>query len=188
MAKFPLVTCRACGRKDIDRNTQIEGVDYIMRSKNWYYHKECYENWVEAIKDANLANNTNTAEMWLDAIWEYLTKELKIIIDYRKLQNQFKSFTKKKQTPKGIYFALRYYYDVKKGDKSKAEGGIGIVPFVYSQAAEYWTTLEYNKKGIVAAIESQAMQLAQRSTLKIKREKKKKENKWDLSLIGDTND
>ena len=73
-------------------------------------------------------------------------------------------------------------------DKSKAEGGIGIVPFVYSQAAEYWTTLEYNKKGIVAAIESQAMQLAQRSTLHIKREKKKKENKWDLSLIGDTND
>ena len=49
----------------------------------------------------------------------------------------------------GIYHTLLYWYEVKKNDISKANGGIGIVPYVYQQASEYykalWLANEKNK-------------------------------------------
>ena len=37
--------------------------------------------------------------------------------------------------------ALVYFYEVKGNDKSKAAGGIGIIPYVYRQAYEYYYSL-----------------------------------------------
>ena len=38
-------------------------------------------------------------------------------IDYKKTKSQWKNFLKQNKTAKGIYFAIRYFYDVLKGDK-----------------------------------------------------------------------
>ena len=40
--KKPLVHCRVCG-EPIDREELTEGVDWIMPSKNFYYHKFQYQ-------------------------------------------------------------------------------------------------------------------------------------------------
>ena len=52
-------------------------------------------------------------------------------------------------TYSGIMKALQYHYEIKGGDKSKANGGIGIVPYVYQQAYEYhyklWLAQQKNK-------------------------------------------
>ena len=44
-------------------------------------------------------------------------------------------------TYSGIRKALIYYYEIKGGDKSKANGAIGIVPYVYQNAYEYYYNL-----------------------------------------------
>ena len=36
--------CRIC-HMPIDKVRQKENIDWIMPSKGWYYHKECYETW-----------------------------------------------------------------------------------------------------------------------------------------------
>lgn len=41
-------------------------------------------------------------------------------------------------TFKGIYYSLLYHYKIKKGDPKKAKNNIGIVPFIYREATEYW--------------------------------------------------
>ena len=45
--------------------------------------------------------------------------------------------------------ALVYFYEIKGGDKSKANGGIGIVPYVYQNAYNYfyelWLAQQKNK-------------------------------------------
>lgn len=41
----------------------------------------------------------------------------------------------------GIYDALRYFYEVKGGDKEKAYEGIGIVPYMYAEAKKYYSKL-----------------------------------------------
>lgn len=52
-------------------------------------------------------------------------------------------------TYSGILKTLQYWYEVKKNDITKANGGIGIVPYVYTQAKNYyhslWLANEKNK-------------------------------------------
>ena len=56
-------------------------------------------------------------------------------------------------TYSGIKKALIYHYEIKGGDKSKANGGIGIVPYVYQNAYEYyynlWLAQQKNKNIVV---------------------------------------
>ena len=44
-------------------------------------------------------------------------------------------------TYSGIRKALIYHYEIKGGDKLKANGGIGIVPYVYENAYNYYYNL-----------------------------------------------
>lgn len=44
----------------------------------------------------------------------FYEKELKTDLNAAKTSSQWKSFIKKGMTPKGIYFALRYFYDIQK--------------------------------------------------------------------------
>lgn len=41
----------------------------------------------------------------------------------------------------GIRQTLIYYFEIRKGDLSKTNGGIGIVPYVYEEAKKYYETL-----------------------------------------------
>jgi len=40
-----------------------------------------------------------------------------------------------------IHKSLTYFYEIKGNDVSKANGGIGIVPYVYKQALDYYYAL-----------------------------------------------
>jgi hypothetical protein len=44
-------------------------------------------------------------------------------------------------TYSGMKKALVYFYEVKGNDKSKAKGGIGIIPYVYRDAYNYYYSL-----------------------------------------------
>lgn len=58
---------------------------------------------------------------------------------YRKIVNQLQEFTQDiGLTYEQIVKILDYWYDVKKQDPSKANGGIGIVPHIYKEALDYW--------------------------------------------------
>ena len=41
-------------------------------------------------------------------------------------------------TYSGMLKALIYFYEIKKNDTSKANGGIGIIPYVYNDAFNYY--------------------------------------------------
>ena len=60
-------------------------------------------------------------------------------------------------TYSGIMKALIYYYEIKgnKFDFAKTNGGIGIVPFVYQEAQQYFKDLERKQKQIKKAGEKQ---------------------------------
>lgn len=44
-------------------------------------------------------------------------------------------------TYSGMLKALVYFYEVKKNDVSKANDGIGIIPYIYNDAYNYYYTL-----------------------------------------------
>lgn len=156
MAKRPLVHCRIC-KGTIDRDGQK---DWIMPTEKWYYHIACHEDFAKkkgAIKEGDIHIEADD-DLWKSAVYDYLRKDVKISLDYKKFTSQWDNFLKKGMTAKGIYFTLRYFYEIEKGDTAKSENGIGIVPHVYERGTCYWGERNQRDKGICARIEEQIMQ------------------------------
>lgn len=171
--KLNPVHCRVCKRV-IDRNIEQENIDWVMPSKNWFYCKKCYEDWA---KKKNDIHSDGSEEQWFSAMWEFLSKDLKIGPNFTKVKSQWANFIKKGFTPKGIYFSVRYHYDVKHGDSKKAEGGIGIVPHIYEECKGYWVQRESEFNNICAKIEQQMKELKEKAPKQveyIRRDRKKK--------------
>lgn len=169
-----IVSCRVCKEK-FEKNKFIEGIDWIMPSKNWYYHKKCYEDWKSA---TNLDDKD-----WVGLIYDFLSHDLKVPYDYGACESQRKRFVAtNKYTNKGIYFALKYFYDIRKGDWKKSNGGIGIIPHIYEDSVKYWVNQEYKTKGILISIEKQMRERANREVIKVTKKKKQNKQKSKYSL------
>ena len=61
---------------------------------------------------------------------------------YARIQKQIKEFMDKYgYTYSGIHKALIYYYEVKGNSIEKANGGIGIIPYIYQNAFNYYYSI-----------------------------------------------
>jgi hypothetical protein len=154
-----MVHCRIC-HGAIDKDKTKQGQDWIMPSTNYYYHTRCYEDWARKTKD--IETQSTDPDMWKDALYKYLTRELRISIDFVKMSRQWENNLGKGFTPKGIYFAIRYFYEIKKGDPKKAEQGIGIIPYIYKESSTYWVQLIQKGNDVCEKIEEQIRALANR--------------------------
>lgn len=125
-----IVTCGGCGLR-FDR--VAEKGEFI---KSKWYHKGCAE-----IKKEKME------------LYDYICKLFNLktpgplnnsLVKKYKEQNGY--------SYRGIINALKYFYEVKKNTVDKAEERVGIVPFVYTDAQEYFRVLEEiarkNKKTI----------------------------------------
>lgn len=183
MKKLPLVHCRICGG-DIDRQAQPENVEWIMPQEKWYYHTSCYLDFAKkrgAIREGDITIEVDD-DLWKGAVYDYLKKDIKISLNFNKFQSQWNNFLKKGMTAKGIYFTLRYFYEIAKGDPKKSENGIGIVPHVYGEGTSYWGERNQRDKGICERIEQQIKSAAAQPNIIIyqKEPTKKIINNFDL--------
>lgn len=97
--------------------------------KNRYYHKICF-------------NNKNKTNQDKEDLMFYIQKLLRKKADY-KINSQLKNFVdNKKYQYKDIKNALYYFYEIKNNPIAKANGGIGIVPYVIDEAKEYFKEKE----------------------------------------------
>ena len=174
------VTCRICKKK-----FDIEKEEYVLIGQKSYYHKSCFEEW-KGQKDSVRAHNQD-ANFWYEAMVDYLYRDVRLPgMDFQKVLSQWKNFLKpgRNYTPKGIYFAIRYFYDVMHGSSDKALGGIGIVPSIYNQSAEYWVDRENQKQGTLDAIIAQIQARENRPSIQIvQKQEKKNKSRWSLDDI-----
>lgn len=138
--------CRAC-RERFHPKEQEEGKTWIMPSRNWYYHKTCYEDWRESKED--------TESNWIDLIYDLIARDLKGAYNWHQIESQRKKFTKQNMTNKGIYFTLYWYFYIQKREWKPAFG-IGIVPSIYQQATAYWVDKTQKQYDILDQIEELA--------------------------------
>lgn len=154
MAEY-ICECQICHVRDIKRSEMIDEVDYIHKG-NMYYHKKCYEDWKQS--------TPATDEEYRAFIFDFIARDLKVSYDYHMCKAQIDKFVKEnKMTVRGIYFTLKYFYELKHGDWNKGHGGIGIVPYVYNEACSYWVERERNAKGTIAEIERQMREATNRT-------------------------
>lgn len=119
------VICKICGQT-FDRDKIPCGLVSARR----YAHLECIEKQKEFLSDKDKLDN-------------YIKELFKIDYVSPRIQKQIKSYVEDfKFTYSGILKTLIYYFEIKNGDLSKANGGIGIVGYVYEEAKEYYRKIE----------------------------------------------
>ena len=76
-----------------------------MPSKNYYYHTNCYNSWKK--------NDKKSDEDWKEMIYDFIARDLKKNYNYHMCEKQIESLLKAQRTYKGIYFTLKYFYEIK---------------------------------------------------------------------------
>ena len=118
------VTCIYC-KKTFNKSEEL----FKLFTNGKYSHQTCYE----------LEQTRELTDQ--EKLEKYIMKLFDSDYVYAKIQKQIKDYiTNYGFTYSGIHKALVYYYEVKgnKFDAGKAQGGIGIVPFVYQHAYNYY--------------------------------------------------
>lgn len=186
MAKTILVKCRICKQQfnRLDPNL-VEGVDYVKPSEKMYYHKRCYDEYQSSKLDVHA---DMTDDLWFKAAWDFLRRDLKYDFNFVKVRKQWESFLKNKMTAKGMYFALKYFYEIKKNDASKSENGIGIIPHIYEDSRDYWVEREHREQGIVAAIEQQIKEAQSQRIIDVRVKKVKRQVKSAADVLAEIMD
>ena len=113
MAKLPLVKCYYCG-KEFSR----EDTEYVAVNSRRYAHKICAENYID----------------YKSKIHDFMKEKLNSQYSFTKIESQIKRIkTQEKINEEIIYKTLVYWYNILGNSTDKANGGIGIVPYVYNQ-------------------------------------------------------
>lgn len=123
-----IVTCVYC-KKKFDRDK----CQYVQVSNRRYAHIEC------SMDEEQKQNKTENDK---ELLYAYITKLFNISYVEARIQKQIKQYIEEYNfTYSGIHKALVYFYEIKGNSIEKANGGIGIVPYVYKNAYNYYYAL-----------------------------------------------
>lgn len=123
-----IVTCVYC-KKKFDRDK----IPFVQISQRRYAHKECSEQ-----------ENQRLFKEEADkiALENYIIQLLKLEYITPKIRKQLNTYQEQYgYTYSGMHKALIYFYEIKGNSVEKANGGIGIIPYVYQDAYNYYYAL-----------------------------------------------
>lgn len=126
MAKA-IVKCLYCGQ-NFDRNDP--NIPFVKVNSNRYAHQTC----------ANQRNQLQTKEdKDKEAFFQYCSKIFGKQFDFVRTKRMADSYIKKyNYSWSGMLKCLIYFFEVKKNPIEKANGGIGIIPYIYQEAHDYY--------------------------------------------------
>ncbi len=123
------VICKVCGER-FDRDT----VQAVKAGARRYAHQKC-------LPDGEIVPLPQK-DQDLTQLEEYIEKLLGKEYNRARVKKQIKDFVEENHySYSGILKSLVYFYEVKGNSIEKANGGIGIVPFVYQDAYNYYYDL-----------------------------------------------
>ena len=122
------VKCYYCG-KTFDRDK----LPYVQVSAKRYAHQEC------SLTEEEKSNKEEQDKYDLE---NYIMQLFKTDYVDARIHKQIKQYREEyNYTYSGIRKALVYFFEIKGNSIEKANGGIGIVPYVYQQAYNYYLAL-----------------------------------------------
>lgn len=129
------VTCVYCqGRFDRDRE------EAVLVSPRRYAHKRCFDD-VQA-RTPGLAVPKNQEDLEKAELEQYLQNLFNEFPLNIKAQKQIMQFRKEyKYTYRGMLNTLRWWYEITGHSIQDANGGVGIIPYIYEDAKAYYHNL-----------------------------------------------
>ena len=120
-----IVTCVYC-KKKFDRDK----LPFVQVSAKRYAHKECSD------REAARLLKEEADKIALET---YIIELLKLDYVTPRIRKQLNTYMEQYgYTYSGMRKALVYFYEVKGNSVEKANGGVGIIPYVYQDAYNYY--------------------------------------------------
>jgi hypothetical protein len=119
------VTCAYC-QKPMSKKDP----DCIMIGNNKYVHRAC-----QTLEEKREKTDREQLEDYIKDLFGTTYIDPRVRAQIKKFVEEYN------YTYSGIRKALIYHYEIKGGDKTKANGGIGIVPYVYQNAYNYYLAI-----------------------------------------------
>lgn len=125
-----------------------------------------------------------------DALWFYIIRTFGVYSEEQPVSDwniaQMNKFKKQGMSFRGQLLTLKYFYEIKGNSTKKSKGSIGIIPFVFDQAFDYYRREVKKQQEILNNIESQLAR--DRIEIEYKpqdylNKKKKRKKEIDLSTI-----
>ena len=133
------VICSVCGKR-FDRDKE----QAVKTGARRYAHYDCCPDGelVPMPQPTEKKTTKKVVDEDLVKLMDYIQKLLGKNYNHARVNQQIKKFREEyKYSYSGILKSLVYFYDVKGNAIEKANGGIGIVPFVYQDAFNYYYAL-----------------------------------------------
>lgn len=121
--------CLYCSQ-EIDKEKDI-GL-YSKANSRRYAHNNCIE-------------EHRKKEIIIEKIHNKMLQLLGANYNGNKISKQIKSLVSQGKSEVGILLSLQYWYDYKKMSAAEANGGIGIVEYIYGEALDFYDRLEKAK-------------------------------------------
>ena len=127
------VICKYCGER-FDRDKE----QCVQVNAKRYAHNTCYKKYLD--RQSQDERDYNDLIAYIKNLFNTTTvsaKILKQIVTFRKDYNY--TYTGMKKT-------LHWFYEIQQNPIEKANNGIGIIPYVYDEASQYYYALFLAKK------------------------------------------
>ena len=131
------VKCSICG-ETFDRDK----IEFVQTSSRRYAHLTCH------LREKGELSEEENSRL---KIYAYTKNLFKNNYNKTKIDNHLAKLIKENPnyTYSGIFKSLVYWYEVRHGDVEKSYYGLGIVPYIYEQAYQYyysiWAAQQNNK-------------------------------------------
>lgn len=123
-----IVKCKYCGIQ-FDRNAEPA----VEVSARRYAHKACADKYQETVSQEEL----DYAELE-----KYIKKLFNLQVVNAKIKKQIRDFRQEyNYTYTGMLKTLYWWFEIRKNSIEQAQGGIGIIPFVYDEACQYYYSI-----------------------------------------------
>lgn len=128
-----LVICPICGKK-FDRDKE----PCVQHGARRYAHVACMENKEQIIKELPEKDKEKIDKQnFHDFINELFQKKC----NWSFIQKEEKKYLEQGFSYVGMQKTLYYWYKIKGNSLSSAQGHLGIIPFIYEEAAKYYYEL-----------------------------------------------
>lgn len=147
-------------------NNEVKEEDAIYNTKTKrYYHEFCYN---ELLERKQLCD-------YVCELFSYKKPSVRIY-------QQMTSYHDKGVSYSDMLLALKYFYEIKKGDINKSQGGIGIIPYVLEEAKEFATLEKLEQDKLIAKFE-QNEQIKEIKIIKVIEPHNKNKKQIDINSL-----
>lgn len=149
-------------------NNEVKEEDAIYNTKTKrYYHELCY----------NILLERKQLVDYICELFNYKKPSVKI---YQQMSNYYERGV----SYSDMLLALKYFYEIKKGDINKSQGGIGIIPYVLEEAKEFVTLEKIEQDKLVKKFENSTLEQKETKIIHVAEQHNNKQRKnIDINML-----